>query len=56
MKDMFALIFELNIRAIFGVYWGHMGIMEEKMETLIMGYVGFRAINNFELTSGGMLV
>ena len=25
------------------VYWGYIGIMEKKMETTIMGYIGFRA-------------
>ena len=25
---------------ISGVYWGYMGIMEKKMETIIMGYIG----------------
>ena len=24
-----------------GVYWGYIGIMENKMETIIMGYIGF---------------
>ena len=26
------------------VYWGHMGIMETKMETTITGYIGFRTL------------
>ena len=25
----------------FGVIWGYLGIMEKKMETTIVGYVGF---------------
>ena len=25
---------------ILGLYWGHIGIMKEKMETTIMGYIG----------------
>ena len=24
-----------------GLYWGYMGIMKKKMETTIMGYIGF---------------
>ena len=24
------------------VYWGYIGIMEKKMETTILGYIGFR--------------
>ena len=28
------------IRGIFGLYWGHIGIMEKKMETTIMGSMG----------------
>ena len=27
---------------ILGVYGGYMGIMEKKMETTIMGHIGFR--------------
>ena len=27
---------------ILGFYWGYMGLMEKKMETTIMGYIGFR--------------
>ena len=25
---------------ILGLYWGHIGIMENKMETTMMGYIG----------------
>ena len=25
---------------ILGLYWGYLGIMEKKMETTIMGYIG----------------
>ena len=25
---------------ILGLYWGYVGIMEKKMETTIMGYIG----------------
>ena len=28
--------------SIRGIYWGYMGIMEKKMETTIMAYIGFR--------------
>ena len=32
------------IGVIFGFYWGYMGIMEKKMETTIMDYIGFRGL------------
>ena len=28
---------------ILGVYWGYIGIMENKMETTVMAYVGIKA-------------
>ena len=27
-----------------GLCWGYMGIMEKKMETTILGYIGFRVV------------
>ena len=30
-----------TIGYILGLYWGYMGMMEEKMEITIMGYIGF---------------
>ena len=29
-----------HMGAPLGVYWGYIGIMEKKMETIIMGYIG----------------
>ena len=28
-------------RVYIGLYWGYIGIMEKKMETTIMGYIGY---------------
>ena len=43
-------------------YWGYIGVMEKKMETTIMGYIGYiilghyRGPNNFGLSQGGSKV
>ena len=29
-------------KAMLGLYWGYVWIMEKKMETIIMGYIGYR--------------
>ena len=31
---------EMETGIILGLYWGYVGIMEKKMETTIMGYIG----------------
>ena len=32
------------IRDTLGLHWGYIGMMENKMETTIVGYLGFRVI------------
>ena len=36
-----------------GDLWGYIGIMEKKMETTIMGYLGFRGLGS-KLLKGGI--
>ena len=38
--DRAAIKIRVPIRGILGLYWGHIGIMEKKMETTIMGSMG----------------
>ena len=38
MRSVTELISQNYIR----LYWGYMGIVEKKMETTTMGYIGFR--------------
>ena len=33
---------------IIGFYWGYIGIMEKKMESTIMGYIGFRVSETYK--------
>ena len=39
-------------RVILGLYWGYMGIMEKKMETTILGYIGYRIWGIWESYEG----
>ena len=40
------------IGVILGEYWGYIRIMEKKMETSIMGYIGFRVVEGFGIILG----
>ena len=37
-----------------GLYWGHIGIMEKKMETTIMGYIGVYGDGYLQLGLAGL--
>ena len=35
-----------SLRGMSGLYWGYIGIIEKKMETTIMGYIGYILVYN----------